>query len=106
MGATATIVGSKHRERIHGTPHRDVIDARSGNDVIIGNGGGDRICGGPRRDSITGGVDSDRLEGGSGMTGSRRRTATISWSGTTAISPGARGQGPATITSGVPAARI
>jgi Ca2+-binding RTX toxin-like protein len=65
MGATATVVGSKHRDRIHGTPYRDVIDARGGNDVIVGNGGRDRVCGRPGRDSITGGVDSDRLEGGS-----------------------------------------
>ena len=66
LGKRATIVGTRHGERLVGTPHRDVIAALSGNDVVFGRGGNDLICGGRGNDKLLGGRGRDRISGGAG----------------------------------------
>jgi uncharacterized delta-60 repeat protein len=66
LGKRATVVGTRHGERLVGTPHRDVIAALSGNDVVFGRGGNDLICGGRGDDRLVGGEGRDRISGGAG----------------------------------------
>ncbi len=66
LGRRATIVGTRHGERLVGTPHRDVIAALSGNDRVLGKGGGDLICGGQGDDRLIGGKGRDVLRGRAG----------------------------------------
>jgi uncharacterized delta-60 repeat protein len=65
-GQRATIVGTRHGEKLVGTPHRDVIAALAGNDRVLGRGGNDLICGGRGDDQLTGGKGRDLLNGGAG----------------------------------------
>lgn len=57
QGRRATIVGTRHGEKMIGTRGPDVIAGLAGNDLVKGRGGDDLICGGSGR---------DRLDGGSG----------------------------------------
>jgi uncharacterized delta-60 repeat protein len=66
MGKRATIVGTRHGERLLGTRHSDVIAALGGNDLVLGRGGNDLICGGRGNDRLVGGKGRDRLSGGAG----------------------------------------
>lgn len=66
LGQRATIVGTRHGEKLVGTPHRDVIAALAGNDVVLGRGGNDLICGGRGNDRLVGGKGRDALSGGAG----------------------------------------
>lgn len=66
LGERATIVGTRHGERLVGTPHRDVIAALAGNDRVLGRGGNDLICGGRGGDRLIGGKGRDVLSGGAG----------------------------------------
>jgi Ca2+-binding RTX toxin-like protein len=72
---TATIVGTKHNDKIHGTNGRDVIVGLGGNDtiwglddtdLICGNGGDDKIMAGAGVDQVDGGTGHNVLKGGSG----------------------------------------
>jgi Ca2+-binding RTX toxin-like protein len=65
-GQRATIVGTRHGEKLVGTRHRDVIAALAGDDVVRGRGGNDLICGGRGDDRLIGGKGRDRLRGGAG----------------------------------------
>jgi uncharacterized delta-60 repeat protein len=65
-GQRATIVGTRHGEKLTGTPHRDVIAALAGDDAVHGRGGDDLICGGRGDDRLLGGKGHDRLQGGPG----------------------------------------
>jgi len=65
-GRRATIVGTRHGEKLVGTPHRDVIAALAGDDLVKGRGGNDLICGGRGNDRLFGGVGRDVLRGGAG----------------------------------------
>ncbi|HEU4943884.1 MAG TPA: hypothetical protein VFT10_01845 [Solirubrobacterales bacterium] len=66
QGKRATIVGTRHGERLVGTRHRDVIAGLAGNDLIFGRGGNDLICGGRGDDRLVGGKGRDVLRGGAG----------------------------------------
>ncbi len=66
QGKRATIVGTRHGEKLVGTPHRDVIAALAGNDRVLGRGGNDLICGGRGDDRLIGGKGRDVLGGGAG----------------------------------------
>jgi len=66
MGKRATIVGTRHGERLVGSRHSDVIAALGGDDVVLGGGGNDLICGGPGSDRLVGGKGRDRISGGAG----------------------------------------
>jgi uncharacterized delta-60 repeat protein len=66
MGKRATVVGTRHGERLVGTRHRDVIAALGGNDLVFGRGGNDLVCGGRGADRLVGGKGRDRLSGGAG----------------------------------------
>jgi DNA-binding beta-propeller fold protein YncE len=63
-GRPATIVGTKHADRLRGTPRRDVIAALGGNDRVAALGRADIVCGGAGRDTLLGGRGRDRLFGG------------------------------------------
>jgi Ca2+-binding RTX toxin-like protein len=65
-GLRATIVGTRHGEKLVGTPHRDVIAALAGNDLVKGRGGDDLICGGRGDDRLFAGKGRDVLRGGAG----------------------------------------
>jgi len=62
----ATIVGTKHDDRIHGTSGRDVIVGLGGNDTIWGSGDADRLCGNGGNDKLIAGEGVDKADGGSG----------------------------------------
>ncbi len=66
QGKRATIVGTRHGERLFGTRHSDVIAALGGNDIVFGRGGNDLVCGGRGNDRLVGGKGRDRLSGGAG----------------------------------------
>lgn len=66
LGKRATVVGTRHGEKLVGTRHADVIVGLGGNDVVLGRGGNDVICGGPGSDRLIGGKGRDRLSGGAG----------------------------------------
>jgi uncharacterized delta-60 repeat protein len=66
LGKRATIVGTRHGERLVGTRRSDVIVGLGGNDVVLGRGGNDLICGGPGSDRLIGGKGRDQLSGGAG----------------------------------------
>ncbi|HVY79023.1 MAG TPA: hypothetical protein VG898_11000 [Solirubrobacterales bacterium] len=66
LGRRATIVGTRHGEKLVGTPHRDVIAALAGNDRVLGRGGNDLICGGRGGDRLIGGKGRDAISGGAG----------------------------------------
>ncbi|HEX6653428.1 MAG TPA: beta-propeller fold lactonase family protein [Thermoleophilaceae bacterium] len=63
-GRRATIVGTKHADRLRGTRGRDVIAALGGNDRVSALGRADVVCGGRGRDTLLGGRGRDRLLGG------------------------------------------
>jgi hypothetical protein len=65
-GRVATIVGTKHADRIAGTRKKDVIVGLGGADRIDGKGKRDIICGQGGADDLIGGKGSDTLIGGSG----------------------------------------
>jgi uncharacterized delta-60 repeat protein len=65
-GHRATIVGTRHGEKLMGTPGPDVVAALAGNDLVFGRGGGDLICGGRGDDRLNGGRGRDVLRGGAG----------------------------------------
>ncbi|HEY7004597.1 MAG TPA: calcium-binding protein [Gaiellaceae bacterium] len=62
----ATIVGTKHDDRIHGTSGRDVIVGLGGDDTIRGLGEADRLCGNGGNDKLIAGDGVDKADGGSG----------------------------------------
>jgi len=66
QGRRATIVGTRHGEKLMGTRRRDVIAALGGNDLVRGGGGDDLICGGSGDDRLIGGGGRDRISGGPG----------------------------------------
>jgi Ca2+-binding RTX toxin-like protein len=66
QGRRATIVGTRHGEKLVGTPGRDVIVSLAGNDLVLGRGGNDLICGGRGDDRLVGGKGRDVLRGGAG----------------------------------------
>lgn len=66
FGRRATIVGTRHGEKLVGTKRRDVIAALAGNDLVLGRGGNDLICGGRGNDRLRGGRGRDRINGGPG----------------------------------------
>lgn len=66
QGKRATVVGTRHGEKLVGTRHRDVIAGLAGNDLIFGRGGNDLICGGRGDDRLVGGKGRDVLRGGAG----------------------------------------
>jgi uncharacterized delta-60 repeat protein len=65
-GRRATIVGTRHGEKLVGTRGPDVIAALAGNDLVRGRGGNDVICGGRGDDRLGGGKGRDVLRGGAG----------------------------------------
>jgi uncharacterized delta-60 repeat protein len=66
LGERATIVGTRHGEKLVGTRRRDVIASLAGNDLVKGRGGDDLICGGRGDDRLSGGKGRDVLRGGAG----------------------------------------
>jgi serralysin len=62
----ATIVGTKHDDRIHGTSGRDVIVGLGGDDTIWGLDDADRLCGNGGNDKLIAGDGVDKVGGGSG----------------------------------------
>lgn len=66
QGKRATIVGTRHGEKLVGTRGPDVIAALAGNDLVYGRGGNDLICGGRGDDRLIGGKGRDVLRGGAG----------------------------------------
>jgi hypothetical protein len=66
FGRSATILGTRGRDRLVGTRGSDVIVSEHGNDRIIGRGGRDFVCAGPGKDRITAGGGRDRIAGGHG----------------------------------------
>jgi uncharacterized delta-60 repeat protein len=66
QGKRATIVGTRHGEKLVGTRGPDVIAALAGNDLVFGRGGNDLICGGRGDDRLSGGKGRDVLSGGTG----------------------------------------
>jgi uncharacterized delta-60 repeat protein len=66
QGKRATIVGTRHGEKLVGTRHRDVIAGLAGNDLVFGRGGNDLVCGGRGDDRLVGGKGRDVLRGGAG----------------------------------------
>jgi Ca2+-binding RTX toxin-like protein len=65
-GKLATIVGTRHDDRLVGTNARDVIVGLGGNDRILGKGGDDWICGKAGYDRLYPGGGADHVEGGQG----------------------------------------
>jgi Ca2+-binding RTX toxin-like protein len=65
-GKRATIVGTRHDDRLVGTSGRDVIVGLKGDDRIIGKGGADWICGKSGYDRLYPGDGSDHVGGGRG----------------------------------------
>lgn len=65
-GRKATIVGTRHADRLKGTRRADVIVALGGNDRVDGKGGNDIICAGDGNDTVIGGAGNDRIDGGNG----------------------------------------
>jgi uncharacterized delta-60 repeat protein len=61
LGKSATIVGTRGRDRLTGTSHRDVIAALGGADEVRGLAGPDLICGGRGRDKLFGGAGRDEV---------------------------------------------
>jgi RTX calcium-binding nonapeptide repeat (4 copies) len=65
-GEPATLVGTRHDDRLVGTHGPDVIVGLKGDDRIVGRGGDHVICGGPGNDRLTSGGGDDRVYGGVG----------------------------------------
>ena len=63
-GISATLIGSRHGDRLRGTTGPDVIVGLGGNDTINGRGGDDLICGRRGADEVIAGSGDDRIFGG------------------------------------------
>jgi len=90
-GHRATIIGTRHDDRLVGTSGSDVIVGMEGDDRVVGKGGDDWICGRAGYDRLYPGRGSDHVEGGRGgdtiyhsagddeMSGGRGRTDVVDY---------------------------